>query len=80
MYDAIIIGSGPAGLTAAIYLLRADKKVLILEKENIGGQITASSKVENYPGFSSISGSDLMNQMYEQVVNLKGKIQLEEAL
>ena len=80
MYDAVIIGSGPAGLTAAIYLLRACKKVLILEKESIGGQITASSKVENYPGFSSISGMDLMNRLYEQVVNLGGEVLLEEAL
>ena len=45
MYDVIIIGAGPSGLTAAIYLLRANKKVLILEKENIGGQIIASSKL-----------------------------------
>ncbi len=80
MYDSVIIGSGPAGLTAAIYLLRAEKKVLILEKENIGGQIISSSNVSNYPGFISISGMELMNNLYEQVVNLGGKVVLEEAL
>ena len=58
MYDIIIVGGGPAGLTAAIYGLRADKTVLILEKETAGGQITLSPLVENIPGFSSISGAD----------------------
>lgn len=80
MYDVIIIGAGPSGLTAAIYLLRANKKVLILEKENIGGQIIASSKVENYPGFKEISGMELMDNFYNQVIDLKGEIILEEAL
>lgn len=80
MYDVIIIGAGPSGLTAAIYLLRANKKVLILEKENIGGQIIASSKVENYPGFKEISGMELMDNFYNQVINLGGEIILEEAL
>lgn len=80
MYDVIIVGSGPAGLTAAIYLLRACKKILILEKENIGGQIISSSKVENYPGFSSISGMELIDRLYEQVVHLGGDIVLEEAV
>lgn len=80
MYDVIIIGCGPAGLTASIYALRANKKVLILEKENIGGQITSSLKVENYPGFKDISGSDLMNNMYEQALNLGCEINLEEVL
>ena len=51
MKDIIIIGAGPAGMTAALYALRADKSVLLLEKENFGGQITYSPKVENYPGF-----------------------------
>ena len=80
MYDVIIIGGGPAGLTSALYLLRADKNVLILEKENIGGQITSSSKVANYPGFGEISGMELMNNLYNQVVNLGGEVVLEEAL
>jgi len=80
MYDVIIIGCGPAGLTASIYALRANKKVLILEKENIGGQITSSLKVENYPGFKNISGSDLMNNMYEQAISLGCDIEIEEVL
>lgn len=80
MYDVIIIGAGPAGLTSAIYLLRANKKVLVLEKEGIGGQIASSPLVENYPGFKSISGSELANNLYEQVINLGGDIELEEVL
>ena len=80
MYDVIIIGGGPAGLTSALYLLRANKKVLILEKENIGGQITSSSKVANYPGFGEISGMELISNLYNQVVNLGGEVVLEEAL
>lgn len=80
MYDIIIIGCGPAGMTAAIYALRANKKVLILEKENIGGQISSSPLVENYPGYISISGQDLSNNLYDQVLNLGGEIELEEVL
>lgn len=80
MYDVIIIGSGPAGLTSAIYLLRANRRVLILEKESIGGQIISSSKVSNYPGFGEISGMELMDNLYNQVVNLGGEVVLEEAL
>lgn len=80
MYDVIIIGAGPAGLTAGIYLQRANLKTLILEKETIGGQISSSPKVENYPGFISISGSELSNNLYEQAIKLGAVIELEEAL
>lgn len=80
MYDTIIVGCGVAGLTAAIYLARANKKVLMLEKEGIGGQIASSLKVENYPGFQSISGMDLANALYEQVLNLGVEIELEEVV
>ena len=80
MYDVIIIGCGPAGMTAALYLLRANKKVLILEKETIGGQISSSPLVENYPGISSISGSELSNNMYEQITELGAEIELEEVI
>ena len=62
MYDIIIIGAGPAGLTAAIYARRANKTVLLLEKGAFGGQITFSPKVENYPGFDSLSGTELADQ------------------
>lgn len=78
MYDTIIIGCGPAGMTAAIYLLRQGKKVLILEKETIGGQISSSPLVSNYPGFISISGAELSNNMFEQVTNLGCDFELEE--
>lgn len=79
-YDIIIIGCGPAGMTAAIYALRSNKTVLILEKENIGGQISSSPLVENYPGYKKISGAELSNNLYDQVVDLGGVIELEEVV
>jgi len=78
MYDVIVIGAGPAGMTSAIYLARANKKVLVLEKETIGGQMASSPLIENYPGYSAISGSALANNMYEQLCNLDVEIELEE--
>lgn len=78
MYDSIIIGAGPAGMTAAIYLARANNKVLIIEKETIGGQISSSPLVENYPGYEGISGSVLANNMYNQVDKLGVDIELDE--
>ncbi len=78
MYDCIIIGAGPAGLTAAIYLLRENKKIKIIEKETIGGKITSSARVDNYPGFTSISGSELADKLFDQVTNLGGEIDIEE--
>lgn len=66
MYDAIIVGGGPAGLSAAIYLGRAKYKVLVVEKEKIGGQITITSEVVNYPGVAKVSGKDLTDEMYAQ--------------
>lgn len=70
MYNTVIIGSGVAGMTAAIYLKRARKDICILENGVPGGQITLASSVENYPGFSSITGSDLALNIYNQVLNL----------
>lgn len=69
MYDMIIIGGGPAGLTAALYARRADKNVLVIEKETFGGQITFSPKVENIPGFLELSGNEFAEKMVEQVIN-----------
>lgn len=78
MYDIIIIGCGPAGMTAGIYAARANKKVLIIEKETIGGQISSSPLVENYPGYKEISGSELANNMFEQVTALGVDVELDE--
>lgn len=78
MYDAIVIGAGPAGLTAGIYLARGGAKTLIIEKESVGGQIASSPLVENYPGFKSVSGSELVDTFYEQVVDLGVDIEIGE--
>lgn len=78
MYDIIIIGCGPAGMTAGIYAARANRKVLIIEKETIGGQISSSPLVENYPGYKEISGSELANNMFEQVTALGVNVELDE--
>ena len=78
MYDIIIVGAGPAGLTAAIYALRADKKVLLLEKETFGGQITYSPRVENYPSQIAISGNELAEMMLTQVMEHGADIELAE--
>lgn len=78
MYDIIIVGSGPAGLTAAIYALRAGKSVLVLEKSAFGGQITYSPKIENYPGAGQLSGNELADKMVDQVLGLGAEIGLEK--
>lgn len=70
MYDCVVIGSGIAGMTAAIYLKRADLNIILLEKSIPGGQINRSAKVENYPGFKQIDGPTLASQIYEQIINL----------
>ena len=80
MYDIIIIGGGPAGLTAAIYALRAGKKVLVIEKNGFGGQIAYSPKVENIPGTMQISGSEFAEKLIEQVMNLGADVELENVI
>lgn len=77
MYDIIIVGAGPAGLTAAIYALRAGKTVLVLEKDTFGGQVTFSPKLENYPGFQEISGNELAQRMLEQALSLGADIDMD---
>jgi thioredoxin reductase (NADPH) len=77
MFDIIIVGAGPAGLTAALYALRANKKVLVLEAKNYGGQIINANKIENYPGLPSISGFDFATILYNQVKNLNCEIKYE---
>lgn len=80
MYDIIIIGGGPAGLTAAVYARRAGKSVLILEKDTLGGQITWSPKVENYPAIPSVSGMELGNLMAEQAMAQGAEVEIDEVV
>lgn len=78
MYDCIVIGAGIAGMTASIYLKRANKKVLLIEKETIGGQIASSLLVSNYPGFKNISGPSLVSNIYDQILDLDIPLEIEE--
>lgn len=80
MYDIIIIGAGPAGLTSAIYASRSNNKVLVLEGSNYGGQIINASKIENYPGEINISGYDLVTNMYNQAIELGSEIKYEKVI
>ena len=80
MYDCLIIGAGPAGLTAAIYARRANKKVLVLESTTYGGQIINTLEIENYPAESKISGIDLAKKMYEQARSLGADFEFEKAV
>lgn len=80
MYDIIIIGGGPAGLTAALYACRANKKTLVIEKETFGGQITFSPKVENIPGFVSLTGNEFAEKLVEQVLEQGADVESCEAL
>ncbi len=78
MHDLIIIGGGPAGLTAAIYALRAGKTVLIIEKAAFGGQMTYSPKIENYPGFASASGNEIADAMVEQALGQGADVEIDQ--
>ena len=78
MYDIIIAGGGPAGLTAAIYGLRAGKTVLVIEKGGFGGQIAFSPKVENIPGFQQIGGAEFADKLTEQAMALGAEVELEK--
>ena len=80
MYDIIVIGAGPAGLTAALYARRANKSVLVLEKGAFGGQITFSPRVENIPGFCSVTGNEFAEKMIEQVLEQGADIEPAEVL
>lgn len=79
MFDIIIIGAGPAGLTAAIYARRAQKTVLVLEAMNYGGQIVNTLDIENYPGEEHISGFDFATKLYNQTKNLGAEFVFEKA-
>ena len=80
MHDIIIVGGGPAGLTAAIYALRAGKTVLVIEKNGFGGQIAYSPKVENIPGTQQISGAAFADALTEQAMNLGADVELEKVV
>lgn len=80
MVDIIVVGGGPSGMTAALYALRSNKSVLILEKENFGGQIANSPRVENYPSINEISGLDLSDKMFAQIMDLGAQFELEDVL
>jgi thioredoxin reductase (NADPH) len=77
MYDIIVIGGGPAGMTAALYAQRNGKSSLVIEKTGFGGQITHSPKVENYPGTLTISGNELADSMLSQILEQGAEIEFE---
>ena len=80
MYDLIIVGCGPAGMTAALYAGRANKKVLILDGKSYGGQIINASLVENYPGIDNISGFDFATNLFNQIKKLGIEIKFERVI
>ncbi len=79
LYDIIVIGGGPAGLTAAVYAGRANKRCLVIEKGTFGGQITSSPKVENIPGFESVTGNEFAEKLISQAMSLDAEIECAEA-
>ena len=80
LYDILVIGGGPSGMSAALYALRSGKSVLILEKENFGGQIANSPRVENFPSIKEISGLDFSDHLFTQITDLGAEFELEEVL
>ena len=80
IYDILVIGGGPAGLTAATYARRAGKSVLVIEKNAFGGQITWSPRVENFPGFVSVAGTELGDKLLEQAMEQGAEVELDEVV
>ena len=77
MYDVIVIGGGPSGMTASLYVKRTGKSVLLLEGNNYGGQITASPRVENYPSVKSVSGTEFADSLLDQILSFKIETEFE---
>ena len=80
MYDIIVVGGGPAGMTAALYAQRNGKTSLVIEKSGFGGQITHSPKVENYPGTLQMSGNEFADRMLEQILAQGAEIEFENVV
>lgn len=78
MYDIIVVGAGPAGLTAALYALRASKSVLVIEQSTFGGQVTFSPKIENYPAIPEMSGNEFADKLLEQVLGMGADVEMEK--
>ena len=80
MYDIIIVGAGPAGMTAALFARRSNKRVLLLEAATYGGQIVKAHKINNYPTWSSINGFDYAQKLFDQIKDLDTEIKFERVV
>ncbi len=78
MYDVIVIGAGAAGMTSALYALRNNKTVLVLESESLGGQIAMSPRLENYPSIKEISGEKFADNLFDQITSLGAEVEIEK--
>ncbi len=77
IYDIVVAGGGPAGMTAALYALRNGRRVLVIEKEGFGGQITHSPKVENFPGTLTMSGNEFADRLFDQIIAQGAEFEVE---
>lgn len=80
MYDVIVIGAGAAGMTSALYALRNNKSVLVLESESLGGQIAMSPRLENYPSIKEISGEGFADNLFDQITSLGAEVEIEKVV